>query len=98
MIVGAIRAAGADDEVRYVGERVAAVVATSSAVVKDTTQRVVVHYEATYAVTDTRDANPCEVCLAWPSDAPARASRTLTSGSRSTVEQKVPLADRVRRG
>jgi carbon-monoxide dehydrogenase large subunit len=58
----------ADGVVRYVGERVVAVVAESLAAAVDAAERVVVEYEPLTVVADIDDA--VDVCLAWASDAP----------------------------
>jgi carbon-monoxide dehydrogenase large subunit len=71
----------ATDRVRYVGERVAAVVADSLAAAVDAAARVVVDYDPLPAHTDVDDADssdvaplfdghPDNVCLRWESDAP----------------------------
>src|SRR5579862_2916722 len=57
----------ADVVVRYVGERVVAVVATSAAAALDATEQVVVEYEPLDPVTDVTGG---ATCLDWPSDAP----------------------------
>jgi carbon-monoxide dehydrogenase large subunit len=61
----------ADGAVRYVGERVAAVVATSYAAAVDAAEQVEVTYEPLGPVTDTADGS---TCLDWPSDAPLSAA------------------------
>jgi carbon-monoxide dehydrogenase large subunit len=60
----------ADGAVRYVGERVAAVVATSLAAALDGAELVVAAYEPGRAVVDVADA---DACLEWPGDAPRPA-------------------------
>jgi carbon-monoxide dehydrogenase large subunit len=55
----------ADGAVRYVGERVAAVVATSHAAAVDAAELVEVTYEPLRPVTDAADGS---TCLDWPSD------------------------------
>src|SRR5579862_2710603 len=55
----------ADGVVRYVGERVAAVVATTHAAARDAAEQVVVSYEPSVPVTDAAAGS---TCLEWPSD------------------------------
>jgi carbon-monoxide dehydrogenase large subunit len=54
----------ADGDVRYVGERVAVVVATSEAAALDAAELVVVTYEPRRPVADVAEGEPC---LEWPS-------------------------------
>src|SRR5579864_1457801 len=60
----------ADGVVRYVGERVAAVVATSLGAAVDAAEQVVVTYEPSAPVTDVGEG---AACLEWPSDGPPAA-------------------------
>src|SRR5579864_371603 len=55
----------ADGVVRYVGERVAVVVATSLGAALDAAELVVVTYEPSAPVTDVGDGT---ACLEWPGD------------------------------
>ena len=74
----------ADGEVRYVGERVVAVVATSQAAALDAAEQVVVSYEPRVPVTDPAVA---DACLEWPSDGPVRGA---PGGTSVTVELRIP--------
>ena len=67
--------------VRYVGEKVVAIVAESPAIAIDAAELVVIDYEPLPALTDMRDVgldtspvlfsdHPSNVCLQWPSDNP----------------------------
>jgi carbon-monoxide dehydrogenase large subunit len=67
--------------VRYVGEKVVAIVAESPAIAIDAAELVVIEYEPLPALTDMRDIgldtstvlfsdHPSNVCLQWPSDNP----------------------------
>jgi carbon-monoxide dehydrogenase large subunit len=58
----------ADGVVRYVGERVVAIVAESIAAAKDAAELVAIDYEPLPVVGDVDDS--VDVFLAWPSDAP----------------------------
>ncbi len=69
----------AQNFVRYVGEKVVAVIAESPAIAADAAELVVIDYEPLPALTDMRDVgletapvlfpnHPSNVCLQWPSD------------------------------
>lgn len=73
----------ADGVVRYVGERVAAVVATTHAAARDAAEQVVVSYEPLVPVTDAAAGS---TCLEWPSDAGAPPSGAVAVH----VELRIP--------
>ncbi|HLK44514.1 MAG TPA: xanthine dehydrogenase family protein, partial [Acidimicrobiales bacterium] len=83
-------------EVRYVGERVAAVVATSQAAALDAAEQVVVSYEPLVPVTDavraattatTATTPTTAVCLEWLSDGPVPEGLATRS---VTLELRIP--------
>jgi aerobic carbon-monoxide dehydrogenase large subunit len=89
----------AHDLVRYVGERVAAVIATSPAEAADASDLVIVEYDPLPPLTDVRDHgragapvlfthHPGNVCLEWASDAPGATNDS--AGVVATVEHWIP--------
>ncbi|MEI7622900.1 MAG: xanthine dehydrogenase family protein molybdopterin-binding subunit [Actinomycetes bacterium] len=71
----------AQNLVRYVGEKIVAIVAESLAIAIDAAELVVIEYESLPALTDMRSVSiegapvlfpehPSNVCLRWPSDSP----------------------------
>src|SRR5579862_2117150 len=79
------------DVVRYVGERVVAVIAESVGLAMDAAELVVVEYEPRTAVTDVEDAarsgapvlfppRADNLCLTWTSDASDPPSEAATVG------------------
>ncbi|MEY4845161.1 MAG: hypothetical protein RL312_1442, partial [Pseudomonadota bacterium] len=72
-------------QVRYVGDAVAAVIATSRAAAQDAAEAIIVEYETLPAVTDVAEAIKPEAPRLWPDLAPENESVLFRLGDAAAV-------------
>lgn len=86
----------ANDRVRFVGDAVAAVVATTRAAALDAAEAVEVQYDALPAVTDTARAGAPEAPRLWP-DIPGNLGFAFEMGDGAAARRAMAAAHRVTR-
>jgi carbon-monoxide dehydrogenase large subunit len=84
-------------QVRYVGDAVAAVIATSRAAAQDAAEAIIVEYETLPAVTDVAEAIKPEAPQLWPDLAKENESVLFRLGDRAAVDAAFARAAHVTR-
>ncbi len=87
----------AEDQVRYVGDAVAAVIATTRAAAQDAAEAIVVEYEPLPAVTDVAQAIKADAPKLWPDLAPENESVYFRLGDAAAVDAAFARAAHVTR-